>query len=452
MSLPGSGQGGDFIILNKVFISGNKRTVDRIILRELDLKKGDTISKANADTILKVNRNRIYNTRLFNEVTLTLLPDSVNSNNLLIEVKERWYIFPIPIFELADRSFNEWWYNQNRSLKRINYGIKFTHKNFRGRKEELSLTIQSGFTQKLDLGYYIPYINKKQTWGTNLDFSYDQNKQTSYATIKNRQVFIRNDNEVMRERYRAGISFDYRKFYFGTHSFGLFYNYVSVNDSIAILNPDYFGDSRKNQQFLQLSYYFTLDKRDIRAYAHKGFYFKFSYEQKGFTPIDDIRIASFDLTYGKYLSLGRHFYLASLSKGKIYLADRIPYYNRRAFGYDQDYVRGYDLYVVDGERFLLQRLTLRKKLLETNLHIESLLPIKQFSSIPLSLYINTYYDLGYSYLQNPDATHDFLSNELLRGGGIGLDVVTYYDSVIRFEYSINKMLENRIYLAFTKDI
>ena len=311
------GQSEDYFIINKIFIDGNKRTVDRIILRELDFKKGDTILVSKYDTILKVNRNRIYNTRLFNEVTLTLLPDSLKNKNLLIEVKERWYIFPIPIFELADRSFNEWWYNQNRSLRRTNYGIKFTHKNFRGRKEELSLTIQSGFTQKLELGYNIPYINKKQTWGTNIDFSYDQNKQTSYATLKNRQVFIRNENDVVRERYRAGIRFDYRKFFFGTHSFDLHFNYAAIKDSIAILNPDYFGENRKTQQFLQFNYFFTFDKRDIRAYAHKGYYFKFSYEQKGFTPIDDIRVASFDLTYGRYLSLGRNFYLASLSKGKI---------------------------------------------------------------------------------------------------------------------------------------
>ena len=445
-------QSDEYIVLNKVFITGNKRTVDRIILRELDLKEGDTVLRINIDTVLKINRNRIYNTRLFNEVKLTFLPDSSFTNNLLIEVTERWYIFPVPIFELADRSFNEWWYNQNRSLNRINYGIRFTDKNFRGRKEELSLTVQGGFTQKLELKYHIPYINKLQTWGTNVDFGFDQNKQTSYATIKNKQVFIRKENEILRERYRAGISFDYRKFFFGTHSFSLYYNYASIADSITILNPDYFGNGKKYQQFLQLSYYFTFDKRDIRAYAHKGYYFKFSYDQKGFMPFDDIKIASFDLTYGKYLSLGRNFYLASLSKGKVYIADNIPYYNRRAFGYDQDYVRGYDLYVIDAQNFLLQRITLRKKIIETDLNIQSLLPIKQFSSIPLSLYLNTYYDLGYGYLKNPEATGDFLSNDLLRGGGIGLDLVTYYDSVIRFEYSINKMLERRIYLAFTKDI
>jgi len=444
-------QQADFVVLRKVFLYGNKRTKDRIILREMDLQVGDTIFLANADTTLKTNRNRVYNTRLFNEVTLTLLPDSGHYNSLLVEVTERWYIFPIPIFELADRSFNEWWYNQNRKLNRINYGVRFSDKNFRGRKEELRLIVQGGFTNKLGVGYTVPYLNRKQTWGLDIDVNYDQNKQISYRTLENKQQFLKND-DLLRERIRAGITFFLRKSFFGTHSFNLKFNSMSVADTIVKLNPNFAQSGQNKQRYLQLAYEFTFDKRDVRAYAHKGYYINFSYEQRGFTRWDDVNLSVFELSLSQYKPLGRNFFFASLSKGKAFLPERIPYFNIRALGYDQDYVRGYDLYVVDAQSFVLQRLTFRKKLYERELHIHSYLPAKQFSKIPLAIYLNAYYDLGYAYSPTVFQGNQYLSNELLRGGGVGVDVVTYYDTVIRFEYSVNKMLENRIYLAFTTDI
>lgn len=439
------------MILKKIFIHGNTRTKENIILREVDLKIGDTIRLTEADTVLKINRNRVYNTRLFNEVYLTLLPDSGQYHSLLIEVTERWYIFPIPIFELADRNFNEWWYNQNRKLNRINYGIRFADRNFRGRKEELRITLQGGFTTKLGLGYTVPYLNKRQTLGIDIDANYDQNKQISYRTIENKQVFLK-DQDLMRERLRVGLTFFIRKTFFGTHSFNLKYTDTRVADTISKLNPNYFQNGASQQRFVQFGYNFNYDKRDVRAYAQKGHVIEFNYQQSGFTQWDDINIAYIDLSFAKYKPLGRNFYFASLTKGKTYLTNHVPYYNIRGLGYEQDYVRGYDLYVIDVQSYTLQRFTFRKKILEKEWAAESFLPIKQFSKVPLAIYLNTYYDLAYTHSDPAFPGNKYLSNELLRGGGIGIDIVTYYDSVIRFEYSFNKMLENRIYLAFTQDI
>ena len=444
-------QESNFIILRKIFLHGNTRTKDRIILRELDIQTGDTIRIAQSDSILKINRNRIYNTRLFNEVKLMLLPDSGQYKSLLIEVTERWYIFPIPIFELADRNFNEWWYNQDRKLNRINYGIRFADKNFRGRKEELRLTLQGGFTTKLGLGYTIPYLNKKQTLGLDIETNYDQNKQVSFQTFENKQVFIK-DKELMRERLRLGLTVFLRKSFFGTHSFGLKYTDTRVADTVVKLNPNYFNKGVNNQRFMQLGYNFNFDKRDVRAYAQKGYLVDINITQNGLLQSDAIHYASFDLAFAQYKALGHNFYFASLTKGKIYTSANVPYYNIRGLGYDQDYVRGYDLYVIDAQNFALQRFTFRKKLLEKEIIASSFLPIKQFSKVPFAIYLNTYYDLAYAYTASAFPGNKYLSNEMLRGGGVGIDVVTYYDSVIRFEYSINKMLENRIYLAFTQDI
>lgn len=440
------------IVVKNIVLFGNKRTKDRIILREMDIHAGDTLWHSKIDTLFKLNRNRIYNTQLFNEVTLTLLPTDIShEKTLLVEVRERWYIFPSPILELADRSFNEWWYNQNRSLSRINYGVRFSDKNFRGRKEVLKLTLQGGFTTKLELGYTVPYLNKKQTLGMDIYLGYDQNKQVSYETMENKQQFLKSE-DILRTRHRFSLNLYYRKSFFGTHSLEMGYNYNQVADTIQTLNPNYFLDNRQSQRYYYLSYSFTYDKRDVRAYAKRGYYFRGDVDQLGFTKVDDVHLTVFYLAFAKYFTLGHNFYLAASSKAKMYTPYNVPYFNMQALGYDQNYVRGYDLYVVDGKSFFLQRATLRKKLFEKEVNLNRIVRFEQFSIIPVAIYLNAFYDVGYVNSPGPYPGNEYLGNEWLRGGGFGMDLVTYYDSVIRFEYSFNKMLQHNLFLAFVTDI
>ena len=102
--------------INRVLIIGNKVTRESIISRELSLKPGDTVSTKRIDKILILDQRKIYNLRLFNTVTIQWLELSANQVDLLVEVNERWYTFPVPIFELSDRNFNEWWQNYNHDL------------------------------------------------------------------------------------------------------------------------------------------------------------------------------------------------------------------------------------------------------------------------------------------------------------------------------------------------
>jgi hypothetical protein len=45
-----------------------------------------------------------------------------------------------------------------------------------------------------------------------------------------------------------------------------------------------------------------------------------------------------------------------------------------------------------------------------------------------------------------------LANDLLVGYGLGIDLVTYYDWVIRFEYSFNKKGESGFFIHFMPSI
>ncbi|MBK6381936.1 MAG: hypothetical protein IPF69_00450 [Chitinophagaceae bacterium] len=50
-----------------------------------------------------------------------------------VEVKERWYLFPVPVFKPIDRNLNQWLVEQNASLDRVNYGIKLYYNNVSGK-------------------------------------------------------------------------------------------------------------------------------------------------------------------------------------------------------------------------------------------------------------------------------------------------------------------------------
>src|SRR5689334_2581982 len=111
------------LTVNRILIIGNKVTKERIISREIKLKTGDTITLRRLPHELLWDKRKIYNLRLFHTVDIRTLDLPGDRIDILVDVTERWYTFPIPIFELSDRNFSEWWRNYNHDPSRINYGI-----------------------------------------------------------------------------------------------------------------------------------------------------------------------------------------------------------------------------------------------------------------------------------------------------------------------------------------
>ncbi len=56
--------------LQNIIIKGNKKTKDYIILREMTLKEGDYVFTSNLNFVLEKSKEFIYNTTLFEKVTL----------------------------------------------------------------------------------------------------------------------------------------------------------------------------------------------------------------------------------------------------------------------------------------------------------------------------------------------------------------------------------------------
>jgi outer membrane protein assembly factor BamA len=435
--------------VNEILITGNKKTKEHIILRELNFKKGDTIAAEDLKEIILKSKNRIFNTTLFVTVDIATIPRNRSLMDFLIIVKERWYIYPVPIFELADRNFNEWWQQRNRDPKRINLGIFYVQKNVRGRNETLRAKIQFGFTKKFELFYFIPYIDKKLRTGLNLEASYILNKQIPYKTSNHKLTYI-DYNKFVRERFRAGFTFSYRKKFYQTHFAGATFNYNNIADTIAVLNPRYLLDGRTSQTYISMRYSFVKDVRDIIYYPLKGSLLRLDVEKLGIGIFDDLNQLNFIGEYSIYRALGKRFYFAGGVKQKISFPKNQPYLQTRALGYERDYVSGYELYVIDGQHFSLAKANIKWQLYSSRRDLSSI-PVNQFETIPFAVYLKIYSDAGYvtNNVYNPENIR--LSNKLLWGGGAGVDLVSYYDLVIRLEYSVNRLGQHGFFIH-TKSI
>lgn len=438
------------IVIQKILLIGNKKTKDRIILRELDFKEGDTLSALNLASIITKNRNRIFNTNLFITVDLILIDRSPGIKDLFIHLQERWYIYPIPIFELADRNFNEWWKERDRDPERINLGIFYTQRNMRGRNETLRAKAQLGFTKKFELFYIIPYLSKNQKAGLSFDISYIINKQIPYKTSQHKLIYFDGDRYI-RNKFRTGLLLSYRNKFYQTHYGGITFNHHSISDTIAQLNPQYLLNGQTTQRYFSVRYAFIKDTRDISYYPLKGSYFKAEVEKLGLGFFNDINQLNLIGEYSIFRNISKKLYFAGGVRQKISFPYKQPYLNVRALGYDKDYVSGYELYVIDGQHFSLLKLNLKWQLYSTKKDVDAV-PVDEFGTIPFAIYLRMYSDAGYVVDNSYNPENKNLSNKYLWGGGAGIDLVSYYDFVFRIEYSINRMKEHGFFLHFKSAI
>ena len=259
----------DYVVVNSITIDGNEKTKKHIITRELDFEVGDTLWVSDTSKIIRQTKNKLYNTALFNGTTIFFIMHGSTRINVYIEVKERWYIWPSPIFELGDRNFNEWFQDRDAQWNRLQYGLRFRWDNFRGRNEQLKLVTQFGFTRKFELFHTIPYINKKQTLGIKYGASYSTNNQVAFATLGDKLAYFNGDTPN-RERFYSQFSLVSRPLFYGTHELSTVYKKNWVSDTIAALNENYFLNDDTQQEFVELSYEYNVNTTDVRAYPLKG--------------------------------------------------------------------------------------------------------------------------------------------------------------------------------------
>ncbi len=181
-----------FIVRN-IVITGNRKTLPNIILRELSFKSGDAFLLQDLVKKFELARQQLMNLALFHEVVVALKSFDGNNVDVLVQVRERWYIFPVPYFRPVDRNLNQWIVEQNASLNRVDYGLKLLYYNVTGRNDKLRFTVISGYSRQLLMNYYRPYIDKGMKWGMSFGLSLGKNREMNYNTVDDKQVFMKDN-------------------------------------------------------------------------------------------------------------------------------------------------------------------------------------------------------------------------------------------------------------------
>ncbi|TBH73390.1 BamA/TamA family outer membrane protein [Aquirufa nivalisilvae] len=426
---------GQMVEVDSIQFKGNERSKRSILKRELDFKEGDLLDLNEIDKKLEFSRRKLMNTNLFiwvrSEYHLT------KSGKLAInfDVLEQWYFLGYPVFQLADRNLNEWW-ARGHPLDRAIYGIHLLHNNFRGRAERLMLKAETGFTQRLEFSYNNPYVDRKKTLGIGFNLDYLTSKNIAYKTQADTLVYLGSEN-ILREKWSGGISFRKRFRFYDFQTFEVKYSHNLVSDTITKLNPAYFQGKSNEQNFMQLGYTFSYDFRDYVVYPLVGKKIDISFQKYGVLAQDEINFWEINAGLSYYFDLGKKFYFSSQFKGKITQdGATVPYANQRGLGYRNEVVRGFELKVVDGTDYFLSRNTLKYQLFKQIIPL-SFIPYKQFNQMPLSIYPTAFLDLAYVNQANRVETKSNFANKWLFGYGVGLDIVTYYNFVLKMALPFN---------------
>lgn len=421
-----------YISIDSIIFKGNEKTKNQILFRELDFKTGDSLAINSLEARLEYNRRKLMNTNLFIWVKADLSQLPNGHLKFSFEFLEQWFILAYPIFQLADRNLNDWWargHDFNRSI----YGMHFIHNNFQGRNEKLIIKAETGFTQKLDFTYSNPYLDRKKTLGMAVNAIYSTSKSMAYKTRNDTLLFL-TDEKILRERWVGGITIRKRIKFYDLHTLELKYNHSIVSDTIVKLNPNYFLANTKEQNYAQLQYSFSYDFRDLAAYPLRGKKYDISINKVGFLPADQVNFWEITGAMAHFFDLGSNFFLSTQLKGKISQNTNIPYANIRGLGYGNEMVRGYELNVLDGKSYFLNRNTLKFQLLNKIFKLP-FLPIKQFNQIPIAIYPTIFYDFAYVHNDFSESENKLI-NKWISGGGLGFDVVTYYNLVCKFGFPV----------------
>ncbi len=437
-------------VVDNIHISGNKHTKDKIILREIELKKGDTLNLHQLLNKIIRSRQNLINRSLFNTVKITPKRHDFNKVDLYVEVTERWYVWPIPILTYADRNFNVWW--EAKDFSRVNYGVNLQINNFRGRMETLNIVLQGGYDKTLKFDWSIPYINKKQKWGIEVFGGATFNHETDYKLQDNKLVYYHEEKSYSRKWYLAKLKATFRPKYYFVQSLEFSFNHREYADTLLKLNPD-FAYSQSKFSYLSLEYNFKYDFRDYAPYPLKGFYAEADVKQDGLGLFSkEVNLLSMYMIFDQYIPLSKRWYFAYSLAMQIIPNNYRPYFIQNGLGYRPMGIRGYQLYVIRGNWVGQIRSNIKFAIIPKKPYILDFIKTEKFNRFFFGLYANIFFDGAYAASPIPEKDDSTLNNKFLYGTGAGLDFVTFYDVVIRAEFVFNGNHEHNFFLSFVAPI
>lgn len=392
-----------------IVLQGNEKTKDYVILREMSVKIGDTLSQG----ALQQDQNRIYSLRLFNKVVVSSETDG-DSATVYVDVSERWYWFPYPIIGFRYRDFSK-----------IYYGAGFTHQNFRGRNEKLYLSFAFGYDRWVSFHYQDPKLTDDDDIFFGLDGSYGRFPNLNVQSSAYEQYY-----------YDTNISLGKR--------FGLFHTFVgTVGYDIQQVSDPSLGrtlSSSGRDAYAYISLNYTYDSRNIVEYATDGSLVALGINKSGFGE-SQVNLATYGYDLRKFIPINDDWSVGLRSFGNFTAGGLIPIYRHVYYGYGER-LRGYFHDILEGEDIMGGNVEFRLAILKPRYLTLSFVPVPEFSVLRYGLYAGIFADGGKVWYR----TQSFPGGDWRSGYGAGLHFLLPYSLVVRTEYAINNLGKGQFFV------
>jgi len=428
------------INIKEIVIEGNRRTKAKIILRELSFKENEQYPLNVLVKKFAKAKKQLINTTLFHEVVVSLKGIQGESASVLITVKERWYIFPLPFVKLVDKNVQDWAQNHDMDLNRVKYGIKFNHKNFTGNNDKLDVHLSNGYTKQIALRYKGLRIDKDLQWSSSFSIAYGKNRDINYATANNRQVTYKQPDQFVHTFFNSSFEISYRPAIKTKHSFGIGYNFENITDTVFKLSP-VFSFQKNKISYPKIFYQMQYFDVDFIPYPTKGYAADVLLEKKGFSK--QLNLLQLTARSSATWPLSSKYFFNLKLAGVIKLPFKQPYITQGFVGQNNFFLQGYEDYMIDGVAGGFTKASFSRMLINTKVPLTSK-KIKRLNDFPVRVYGKAFANTGYIYNQHRKT--NTLNNTLLYSGGIGLDIVLCYDFIFKLEWSFNSLRQNGLYL------
>lgn len=411
------------LIVKNIIITGNNVTKDEIILREMTLKKGSkfTLEKYSDDLL------NIYNLALFTKVDIIPIPQTDKEITINVDVKERWYILPLPSGGLED---GEW--------KKVWASINLRWDNFRGRNERVNIGFKVFYNPSVSARYYVPWIGKKLHLFMGIGGGWQRNRNQSLIAVgkESGSGTIKYGDENY-DNIQYGADFTIGR-YFGRH-FAVFTDYRFNHLKVTKYQPGRTLSADGIDRYLTLGGGIFYDSRDLIEYATRGIYFKTHYYRFGF--IDK------EINFGRYTIENQSFIPVNFTKNYyVTVASRlftslaigavIPVYNHEYLGYSEDYVRGWKKKAFEGDDVFTIYNEIRFPIIKPRyvkgkqMAVVKDIPIIKNLDIRHGLYVTLIYDIGTVWYKH----ENIFNKRFLSGAGIGINVIAPFGYVLRADW------------------
>lgn len=383
-------------------VQGNRRTKAETILREMSTQVGDSLDHE----VVEADRKRIQNLGLFDRVDIQAL-SLEKGVLLLINVSERWYFFPFPIF----------FYNDN-DAKKLSYGLGLVHLNFRGRAEQLQFAGWLGYDPGVQVSYHNPWVLGEARLFTTMRFYFLRQRSKSFQLV-DREV----DERQIGGAWSIGKRFALRTFISAT--FG--YRQVKFDPPVPGETLSPLGDDRLPEVGMNFLY----DARDLFEYPRDGVFIRVFGRRVGFGD-PDIHYWRYGVDVRTYRPLigGLSLCLRALSDLS---SGRLPIYDRVFFGFTNR-IRGHYYREIEGENLLFGSGELRLPLLAVRYYNMNPGFLGQYArNLKFGVSVSAFADTGTLWFQGQEIT----TSNFLSGYGASLDVHLPYVELVRLGYAIN---------------